>query len=333
MRLFPIIVAVGVLAACSDSSGPKAGPPTALLITAGGTAQTGTFGQAAPIAPTVLVTDANNRPVPDIVVNFTVAAGGGAVSAASQTTGSNGAASVIWTLGNTFGTKTLTASVQGLTPVTFTASAIAPDAGVPAFNLVDPVGDTIANPEGASPRAHDVVGLRGDFKRDSLIVTVTFNSPISPGSISENAIGGFLEFDIDDSRLSGIGPVSNAFGATADLGIEYQLDMFDSDGTTLFLYSLTAEAPVKASFTGNSVVVRIPMSLLASDDGNFAIVGVIGNTIRPTDLLPNAGQTLARRGTISGSLGMSAESRTLLNSAPILKTWGQEKGFMKTRTR
>lgn len=304
MRMRTRVLVIGVVtAACSDSSGPKVGPPAALLVTAGGTTQTGAFGAAVPIAPTVLVTDANNQPVPNVAVTFTTS-GGGSVDAATKTTGSTGAASVVWTLGNTFGQKTLTATVTGLPSVTFTANAIAPDAGVLAFNLIDPVGDTASN-DTAAVKAHDLIALRGDFKRDSIIVTATFNGPVGPGNFGPNALGGYLEFDMDDNPATGFGPLSNFFGASASLGIEYQLEMFNSDGT-MFLYTVATEDPVRASFSGNSVVIRIPMSLLGNDDGNFGIVGVMGTLTRPTDVFPNAGASLVRRNALfGGSLELS----------------------------
>ncbi|HZJ01074.1 MAG TPA: Ig-like domain-containing protein [Gemmatimonadaceae bacterium] len=302
LRTGILLLAAVTAAACSDSNGPSVGPPSALLITAGGTTQLGAFGQTVPIAPTVLVTDAKNQPVPNVTVSFTTT--GGTVDAATKTTGSNGAASVAWTLGNTFGQKTLTASVAGLPSVTFTANAIAPDAGVLAFNLADPVGDTLSNDSASAVRGHDLVSLRGDYKRDSIIVTATFNAPVSPVTL-----GGYLEFDMDDNSSTGIGPLSNFFGATANIGVEYQLEMFDSDGGTMFLYSAASQAPVRVSFSGNSVVIRIPMSLLANDEGNFGIVGIVGTPDRPTDIFPNTGAGLVRRNALfGGSLESSVKN-------------------------
>ena len=302
MRTGILLLAAVTAAACSDSNGPSVGPPSALLITAGGTAQLGAFGQAVPIAPTVLVTDAKNQPVPNVTVSFTTT--GGTVDAATKTTGSNGAASVAWTLGNTFGQKTLTASVAGLPSVTFTANAIAPDAGVLAFNITDPVSDTLSNDSASVDRGHDIVSVRGDFKRDSIIVTATFNAPVSPATL-----GGFIEFDMDDNPATGDTPVSNDYGASANLGIEYILYMFGSNGSSMLLLSLGGNTPVKASFSGNSIVARIPMNLLANDDGNFGIVGVVGTNDRPTDVFPNSGAGLVRRNALfGGSFGISMKN-------------------------
>lgn len=284
------------LGACKDSNDPSFGPPANLLVQSGAGPQVGVFGQAVPTAPTVLVTDASNRPVPGALVTFAIASGGGTLNSATQTTGSTGTASVVWTLGTTFGPKTLTATVAGLPPVTFSATATAPTAGVLAFNLVDPAGDTLTTPAPGMPKAIDILSLRGDFKGDSLILTATFAAPVAAGSTAPNALAGVLEFDIDDNASTGIEPASNSVGASANVRVEYQLSFFNSTTTSVILASQAGSGPVAASFSGTTVVVRIPMGSLGNDDGNFTIVGVIGTIDRPTDIFPNSGQTTVRRG-------------------------------------
>ncbi len=309
MRMrFPVIAAALlslIVIACKDSSGPDHGPPTQLLVTAGAS-QTGVFGQAAAVVPTVLVTDASNRPVPGVTVTFTLQSGGGSITNATATTNSAGNANPgAWILGKTFGAKTLTATIAGLTPVTFTANAIAPDAGVLAFNLTDPAADTLANPTGiASPKAHDLLSVRGDFKRDSLIVTFNFGGPVGPASAGGNAaILGRLEFDIDDNASTGRTPFSNGFGGSANIGVDYYIQLASSGSTVLIVSPTLSGTPVNASFSGNNLVVRIPILVLGNDDGNFTVVGVIGTIERPTDVIPNSGASTVRPAgaTVSGS--------------------------------
>lgn len=283
------------VAACkSDSNDPGAGPPTALLVLAGGTPQAGIFGQPVTTAPTVLVTDVNNRPVPGVAVTFTVTSGGGSVSAPSQNTGANGNASVAWTMGNTFGSNLLTATVAGLSPAVFTANAVAPPAGILAFNLNDPAGDTLTLGATTGPPAIDLLSIRGDYKSDSLIVTATFNAPVAIGTNVPNGLYGYLDFDIDDNAATGL-PYTNDFGGSAVLGIEYELDFYNN-ATSMFVYSLTNPTViVAASVVGNTVIARIPMAGVGSDDGNLSIAGVIGTRDRPTDIFPNTGTTTVRR--------------------------------------
>ncbi len=318
-------------AACKESSTePSVGPPTTMLVLAGGgPAQVGVFGQTVPIAPTVLITDASNRPVPGITVTFALPSGGGTLNSSTQTTGATGTASVVWTLGNTFSTTTLTASAAGLPAVSFAARASAPSTGVLAFNLVDPQGDTLAFAGSGVPRAIDLLSLRGDFKGDSLIVTATFSGPVTFAAEVPNGVGGYLDFDIDDNAATGV-PYPNALGTTANLGIEYELDLFGENPTTMAIYSRTAVALIDASGSGNTVTARIPMSLFFNDDGNFSIVGVIGTRDRPTDIFPNAGQTAVRRG-IGIASTMSATSdmwQPLSGRTPLLtRRWNRRTGI------
>jgi adhesin/invasin len=87
--------------------------------------QTATVGTAVATPPSVLVTDTYGNPVQGVTVAFTVASGGGSLTGAAPTTNASGVATVgSWTLGDTPGDNSLTASVSGLSgsPVTFTAT-------------------------------------------------------------------------------------------------------------------------------------------------------------------------------------------------------------------
>ncbi|MDE3258694.1 MAG: hypothetical protein OYM47_12735 [Gemmatimonadota bacterium] len=61
-------------------------------------------------------------PLQDAPVNFTVTAGGGALSDTTATTDADGRASTTLTLGSQPVTNTVVATVSGLDPVTFTAT-------------------------------------------------------------------------------------------------------------------------------------------------------------------------------------------------------------------
>ena len=70
----------------------------------------------------VLVSDENGAAMAGVVVSFAVTAGGGTLSAATATTDANGRAATRLTLGSQPGTNTVSATVAGLEPVTFTAT-------------------------------------------------------------------------------------------------------------------------------------------------------------------------------------------------------------------
>ena len=73
----------------------------------------------------VEVQDQSDKPLPDVEVTFTVTSGGGTLSAASDTTDSNGRAESTLTLGSDAGTNTVAVSVTGIQEQqTFTAEGV-----------------------------------------------------------------------------------------------------------------------------------------------------------------------------------------------------------------
>ncbi|HXI21774.1 MAG TPA: leishmanolysin-related zinc metalloendopeptidase [Gemmatimonadales bacterium] len=127
---FPVVAALGggLLAGCSASSkgtGPN-NPPQDIL-PASSQAQTVQVGQPVPLRPSVKITDANGAPVSGVTVTFTVTAGGGSITGASQTSNSSGIATVgSWTVSGTAGFNALQASSSGLagSPVNFDAVGV-----------------------------------------------------------------------------------------------------------------------------------------------------------------------------------------------------------------
>src|SRR5205814_8352325 len=95
------------------------------------TTQSAPAGTAVASPPAVIVTDASGNPGAGGDVTFAVTAGNGSLSPTSPTTvvtNASGPATVTpWTLGNTVGTNTVTATASGLTgsSVTFTATGTA----------------------------------------------------------------------------------------------------------------------------------------------------------------------------------------------------------------
>ena len=132
MRLqFSRVVVVGLaslaLAACGGGGGGgHETPVTAASITiVSGNNQTAVAGSALPAALGVSVKDSSGRALAGASVSWTVVAGGGSVTPATSTTDSGGLATTNWTLGAAPGANRVTATVAGITPVTFDAMALA----------------------------------------------------------------------------------------------------------------------------------------------------------------------------------------------------------------
>lgn len=113
---------VGTLTAITFMATSTAGAASTVAKTAGDN-QTGSEQHVVSVAPSITVKDANGNPTAGVPVTFAVATGGGSVTGGTTTTNTFGIATVgSWTLGSV-GANTLTATAQGLPPVTFTATA------------------------------------------------------------------------------------------------------------------------------------------------------------------------------------------------------------------
>ena len=117
MRARRILLAVALLAACRDSTGT---PVPAEMRVMSGNGQAATVGEAAPLPLIAGVLDADGDPVAGVTVQWAVSSGGGSISAASGQTDADGLARVHWTLGTRAEAQTVTATVEGLSPVVFT---------------------------------------------------------------------------------------------------------------------------------------------------------------------------------------------------------------------
>lgn len=104
--------------------------------------------------PAVLVRDQVGNPMAGVTVAFAVSAGGGTATPANVVTSSAGIAQLTtWVVGPTAGTNTISATIPGLTPVTFTATGITCPAptnialGTPTDGTLGSSGCTAANGE------------------------------------------------------------------------------------------------------------------------------------------------------------------------------------------
>lgn len=121
VRLWQLAIgALVVLQACSDSGTEPSSP--AALVAGGGDTQTGTVGAALATPLLVRVSDQRGQPMSGVPVTWSVTAGGGSLSPASTTTTASGEATSTWMLGTSVEQNTATATVAGLSPVTFTAT-------------------------------------------------------------------------------------------------------------------------------------------------------------------------------------------------------------------
>jgi len=137
----PVLLMPLGIAACGGSSTtePTGEPQTTLTISAGNE-QSGFVGDAL-ASPVVVRAARDGIPLAGASITWAVQSGGGSVSSATGTTGADGLASTMWTLGPNSGPNTLQASSAGAigSPVTFTATGELPSPPPSAASVT--VGD------------------------------------------------------------------------------------------------------------------------------------------------------------------------------------------------
>lgn len=224
--------------------------------------QTGTAGLPAGSPPGALVTDSHGNPVPGVLVQFRVTAGGGKLSdggpaadSVQIATGSNGIATVTsWTLGNTAGTSnnTVVASSAGLTSVTYTASA---DPGPPA-NMVKSAGDAQSAPVGTAVTTAPAVTITDAHNNPVPGVSVTFAVASGGGSVTgspatTNASGVATAGSwtlgtttgANTLKASSTGLTDVTFTATGTPGLPANIAKTAGDGQTANVGSAVTTAP------------------------------------------------------------------------------------------
>ncbi len=190
-----------------------------------GDAQTAIAGTAVAIAPSVKVVDEFGNPLAGISVTFTVTAGGGTITGATPTTGSDGKASLgSWQLGPTAGSNELTASIAatGVTgnPATFTATGT-----LPAFN---PTSSVALGGTHSYSSVNIPAGVTVTASSD-LVIHVSGNATIA-GSI----VGDCRGITIDaDSSLNITGDVDNACAVLPSSAAPPMLSLVGRTGYTL----------------------------------------------------------------------------------------------------
>ncbi|WP_439643108.1 beta strand repeat-containing protein [Gemmatimonas sp.] len=183
-----LAASASLLAACNGDDGPRP-PSTLAAITS--TSLTGIVGELASSPLTVKVADDRGGNLGGIIVTFSVAAGGGTVTPAVDTTDGSGTATTSWRFGGTAGEQRVTATVTGVaTPVNFVAATIA---GAPA---------TVAIQGGDNQSAATNTAVA---TAPSVIVRDRFNNPVNATSV-------FFSVSAGGGSVSGAGAVTNPTG-------------------------------------------------------------------------------------------------------------------------
>ena len=183
----------GISAATTALSGDK-------MSISGGNNQSAVNGTELPTPLQVKIVDANNKPVSDLTVTFTVVTGGGSiVGETTDVTGSDGVAQVWWKLGPKPGGNSLSATCAGIAApqtVTFNATGTA---GQPVTIAVNDGNDQSAVAGSTLPKKPSVIVTDAGGNACSG-VSVTFAVTSGGGSI----VGGVATVTTDSTGVAAI---------------------------------------------------------------------------------------------------------------------------------
>lgn len=268
----------------SLSAQAVAGAPALLQVLAGN-AQTATVAQAVSVAPAVQVRDAFGNAVPGALVQFAVTEGAGAVTGATAASDSSGIARVTrWTMGTRTGPNRLTASLPGVQPVMFSATATP---AAPAV-LAKVSGDGQAGVAGALVAIVPAVSVSDTFGNPVPNVQVTFTT--TAGSVT----GGLVLSDAEGvARVGGwrLGPVAGTQTLEARTG---------ALSATFTANALPGSAAVLEIVAGQDQTVQVASAVpvrpavRVRDAGGNAVPGVAVNFA-----------VLYGGGVVSGASGLS----------------------------
>lgn len=154
--------------------------PAAKLVAISGDNQNAVVATVLPTELVLRVTDAVDNPKANVAVAFIVTSGGGTVNAPSVLTDPDGVARVRWTLGPLSGLQTMIASVPGVAPLTYQATARAGNAEA----LVVVSGNNQSGPPGAPLPNSLRVRATDHFGNPVAGVTVTWTPAAGSGSVN-----------------------------------------------------------------------------------------------------------------------------------------------------
>lgn len=282
LRALVCCVTLIPLACRGGSTNPSDGPPAQVSVALGDN-QGGATGQPLANPFVVDVTDQAGDPTPGVTVNWAVTGGSGTVSNASSQTNASGRASTTLTPGQT-GENTVSATVNSLTPATFTAFG----QGV----VSDPTGDEFSTSASAGLVAPDIVELRAWPAGGNLRIEIEFaDNVVSEATGGSNVAVGIVDIDTDQDPGTGVTPVTDGFrpgpGSTG-LGSDYIVGPLSSTSEYDVINTVTTNTvgTITPTYNGNVLSMTIPLSMLGDDDGFVSLATVMGTVPEPTDIAP-----------------------------------------------
>jgi alpha-tubulin suppressor-like RCC1 family protein len=247
-RFAPIAMIVPAVLMAGCQSDLATGPRIVSVVAKDGLGQSGTVGALLAQPLVVRAQDQSGDPVSGVLIEWSVTSGGGVVTPSQTTTGSDGEAQAELRLGSTLGQQSVTATLQGAQPVTFTATASAAPVSQLAISSGDNQTATVLSTL-SSPVA--------------VVVTDAFNNPKTGVVVIFTVVqgGGTLTSATATSNASGIASVGWTMGSTA--GAQRVAATIAGIAPVVFNATASAGAPAKVLILGGTGQSAPPGALLA----------------------------------------------------------------------
>ncbi len=293
----------------------------------------------------VSVVDQDGLPLAEVSVTFAVTAGGGTLSATTVTTDANGRAATRLTLGSDPGTHTVEATVAGLEPATFTATAIERmphsldtvsgegQEGPASTQLAEPLVVAVLD-QGGSPLAEVDVTF-AVTAGEGLLASATDTNPCTIEAATSSATATTDANGRATTRLTlGSDPGTHTVEATV-AGLEPET-----------FTATAAEPAIPHSLTkvcgddqeGTAIVLLDePLVVVVSDAEDAALAGVVvsfavtagGGTLSDTTATTDANGRAATRLTLGIEAGTNTVAATVAGLEPVTFTaTAQESPFV-----
>jgi hypothetical protein len=217
--------------------------------------------------------------------------------------------SVTWTVTSGPGTITAAgvytspASVTGVTTATVTAARTdRPAVTASATVAIEPPIDVAivdASGDAFGPATYDVTRVSTSRTADTLTITVDFTTvpsiPTAGNPVGVGDLAGFICFDKDESKATGIPSASYYFAPTLPvapaIGVDYFVSLFYVNVSGNYdIYETTGFTDVgdaAPAIAGTVLTLTIPLTELGGDDGKTDMNTVFGDDVAPTDCAPD----------------------------------------------
>ena len=309
-----------------------------------GDGQEGQVGEQLAKPFVVSVLDQDGSAFAGAVVTFSITAGGGTLSAATVTTDANGRARSTLTLGSDPGPNTVSATVEGLEPVTFTATAVVQT----AHSLTKVSGDGQEGPASTQLAAPFVVSVLDQDSSPLAGVDVTFSVAAGGGMLSSTTDANPCTIASSTSSATATTDANGQAATRLTLGSEPGTNTVAATVEGLEPVTFTATAAEQAmphrltKVCGDSqegtanILLAEPLVVSVSDEDGAAMAGVVvsftvtagGGTLSAATATTDANGRAATRLTLGSDAGTNTVSATVegLESVTFTAT-GQESPF------